>query len=248
MKSLILDPDRPLWFQMPNESDDQYQKFQTFLEVGRSRSLMQVARHWRETGASQGGSRSQDVPMNYRWIREVCAANHWIARAHAFDMEEDAHKFQLMREASEAATKADLENINEARGIVATELAKIVATLKSGGTLGVKFDRLIDAQGRTTRSGRLLVGDVTVRVAVETPDMARQRRLNNCVAIIVESLSEYRVEHRDASTEEFEAVTDRLINWSIAPQYFGEFTAAEIRNALRGNVDSIPDQTSDANN
>lgn len=83
-----VDPDAPIWIQLPGEISDYYLRFQSYLVMGERRSVLGCYNRWRN---SQGLPNSFTVPESWK---RVARAWRWRFRAEAFDRYDAWEKMQ----------------------------------------------------------------------------------------------------------------------------------------------------------
>lgn len=147
--SLIsLDPDRPKWEQQPKEPAKRYAYFETFLKMGRVRSIAKTA---------------EAHVRNASYMRQLAAAGLWQERAQAWDAHRSEEYLGEMIEQARQAARTDAKLLDVTVGMIARGLK----SLDPEELTPAELTRLMDV---TLRYRRTLFGDPTDHIRITGPD------------------------------------------------------------------------------
>lgn len=118
-------PQREFWMKQPDETDYQYEAFQTFRDLGRGRRLRKAASKFYDR-EDVGATDSQ-----YDQFRRWSAVNLWRARVEAYDAEQDSDRATMLQSKSEDMIDDHLKIVTLGLNVGAKELYAIARGEKS---------------------------------------------------------------------------------------------------------------------
>jgi len=164
-----------IWERRDDESNKWFDRFQTYLLLGPSRSLYAAYTAWRERSGAKSARKRAGLPQSWRLAAEKW---QWQPRAEQFDEHERAQQvaeWQRRRdELREHEWKFSQELLDKARQMLVFPLAKTVRSTQDGGQTVVTevypaqwkladTARMLEA---ASKLARLAVGEDTERIGV----------------------------------------------------------------------------------
>ena len=163
------------WERRDGEPNKWFDRFQTYLLLGPSRSLYAAYTAWRERSGAKSAQKRAGLPQSWRLAAEKW---QWQQRAEAFDGHERAQQvaeWQRRRdELREHEWKFSQELLDKARQMLVFPLAKTVRSTQDGGQTIVTevypaqwkladTARMLEA---ASKLARLAVGEETERIGI----------------------------------------------------------------------------------